>query len=719
MFVKGSKSDSILIGFSILGILVLSYLLYDDSLFFKDGGSGKSKVIGKIYTNSSDVRRKYIDNFAWLPIQDLSNVFLGDSVFTGAKSKATIKLNTGANVNIEPQSLIVLSMNEDNLTLDLQFGSLDAELLTEKSNLNLKMGNEELSLKGSSGPSTLSFQKENADQAPELKVKKGKLNVRQGKNKKLVEVKESYKLVLDADRTNLKVKSIIGFKEDSILQSKVYVQNGEPIQFAWKHDGEVVAYELEVAEDVQFKKNIFKTEIQGEKFDWQVPENTNKIFWRVRAYNPRDRQISISETHEMLIQKLSAPKILTPSMSQVFTALRDNNDKVTAPPVVGLSIEDSSDASRYIIELSLDEQFQKIAHQVESKTKNTELKSLAFGHYFIRVKSVSAGRADSPWSHAVSFSVEQQGSQLIAAPILPKKDFEHQLKQRQGKFVWPTLVWQEVVKVDKYVVELSTDFTFKSNEFINTVEKTSVEVPNLKMGKYFYRVRAVRANIFGAWSDVGSVSVVQPAPGVSPIDDIILTEKSWQSPVPPQVLRIKWDTFVGASNYFLEVATGEDFKNIYSSKTTDKTSFVVTLTKDQSYFVRVTPLNSNLKQLTSSSDVEKFDFIIRRPLKPPVLRQPKNKMSYILYKMDVPHIWIEWEGDEKATLYVIEFSKDAEFTKIKKTMEMKKNNMVLDKNLLKGKIYWRVRSVNEKTNMKSEWSTPQIFFVVGLENEED
>jgi hypothetical protein len=184
-------------------------------------------------------------------------------------------------------------------------------------------------------------------------------------------------------------------------------------------------------------------------------------------------------------------------------------------------------------------------------------------------------------------------------------------------------------------------------------------------------------------------------------------------------LRIQWGAIAGAVNYFVEIATDENFKNIFISKTTDKTNYVITLIKDQSYYVRVAPLNSNFKQLTGPSDTEKFDFIVRRPLKPPVLHQPKNKMSYILYKMDVPHIWIEWENNENASIYIVEFSKDAEFTKIKKTIEVKKNSMVLDKNLLKGKIFWRVKALSEKTNMKSDWSAPQIFFVVGLENEED
>jgi hypothetical protein len=719
MFNKGLKGDSIIIVFSILGILVLSFLLYDDSVFFNDGARGKAKILGKINTSSPDVRRKYMDNFAWLPIQDLADVFLGDSIFTGNKSTALIKLNSGANISIEPQSLIVLTMYEDNLTLDLQFGSMDAELLSEKSNLKLKMGTEELTLKGDANPSTLTFQKKKNEVMPELKVKKGKFKIQQGKNKESVEVGESFKVVMEPGVSKFKVKSIIGFKEISALQYKVFVQLNEPLNLGWQHDGVAVAYEVEAAEDMGFKKILMRKTTEKEMLQWTPDPNLTKFYWRIKAFNPKDKQISVSEIREVFITRLQAPKVLMPVPEQVITVFRDKDDKLLPPPPVHISLEDVLLSKKYKVEIALTENFENVQRGVESTTKSFEIKDIPIGSYYLRVKSQGEGRIDSPWSVPIRFSVDEQESQRIRAPILVKKEIEIALRQENGRFVWPVVEWKTVEKAEKYVVEASVDSSFKTNVFLETIDKTKVEISNLKEGKYYFRVRGVKATTFGTWSEYGSISVTQPPPGIYPVDNIIITIKSWSDPVPPQVLRLRWDPIAGASFYFLEVSNREDFKTLFMSKITDKTNFVLSLTKDMTYYARVTALNSKSKQLTAVSAPINFEFIIRRPLKPPVPKQPKNKMSYILYKMDVPHIWIEWETDEKATLHIIEFSKDAEFTNIKKTMELKKNNMVLDKNLLKGKIFWRVRSVNEKSGVKSEWSPPQIFFVVGLENEED
>jgi hypothetical protein len=720
---KGFKGDAILIGISILGILILSFLLYDDSIIFRNNLKSKAKVLGKITTGNSDVRRKYMDNFAWLPIEDLAEVFLGDSIFTGDNSKALINLIGGANISIEPQSLIVLSMNEENLILDLQFGSMDAELLSEKSNINLKMGDEEVILKGDVKPSTVSYQKKKGDVLSELKVKKGKIKMQKGKSNDAVVVAESFKVVVDPELPKLKVKSVIGFKEERIAKTKVWVEPAAPVKLSWQHDGAVVGYEVEAAEDKDFKKILVSQYTEKELLDWLPNKKIDKFYWRVKAFNPREKQISISEARETEVKELSSPKIIAPKAGQTFTVLRDKNDKLMAVPPVETLLDDTLVESKYLVEVSLDEKFEKVEKSLENKVKSFEIRDLSAGSFYMRAKSKSGNgsgnRPDSPWSSIVKFVIEEQESQRILAPTLVKRDIETILKQVDGKFLWPTVEWQSVRKAEKYVIEVSMDSSFKTNIFLKTITETAIEIPNLKEGKYYFRVRGVTATIFGDWSENGTINVVQLPPGILPISDIVINIKDWKAPIPAQTVNLKWDNVAGARHYLLEVANSEDFKTKIVTKTVDKNNYLLTITKDQTYFARVTPLDTQSKKITVASLAQKFDFIVKRPLKPPTLMQPKNKMSYILYKMDIPHIWIEWSADEKASLHIIEFSKDAEFTKVKKTMEIKKTDMILDKNMLKGKIFWRVRSINEKINLKSEWSEPQVFFVVGLENEDD
>jgi hypothetical protein len=719
MISKGSRGDVILIGISILGILILSYLLYDDSFFFQSEVRNKVKIVGKVSTKNSDVRRKYMDNFAWLPIENLADVFLGDSIFTGVNSNALISLNNGSSISLDPQSLIVLSMNQDNLTLDLQFGGLNAELLSEKSNINLIIGNEEVLLKGDSKPSTISFKKAKADSFPELRVKKGKLKIQQGKDKKITEVKESFKVLMNPALARLNVKSIVGFKEEGSLNSVAWVLPNEPVSLKWQFDGDITSFEVEVATDSDFNKVLIAKATEKEFIEWVPEQNIKKIFWRVKAFHPKVKLVTTSETRELSINHLITPSVRMPEDGQVFLILRDTDDKLKSAPSVPISIEDNLENSHYKLELSHDDKFTVIERSIESSTKIFEIKDIPPGIFYLRIKSQGPGRPDTSWSKTVKFNMNNQESVRILAPILVKSEIETILKQVKGKFPWPIIEWEPVKKAEKYVVEVSKENSFKTSIFLTTLVKTKIEISGLKEGKYYFRVRGSSQAVFGAWSDTGTIYISQTPPVIEPIANIIYNAKDWSSAIVPQKITFKWQPVARAVAYHLEVANTLNFKKIFLDKTTDNPFFTLAVDTEQTYYVRVTPLDNEARSVTVTSAVRKFDFIIKRALKPPLLKLPKNNMSYILYKMDVPHIWVEWEADVKATSHILEFSKNSDFTKIQKTVEVKKINMILDKNLFKGKIFWRARSLNSKFGLKSAWSETYIFYVVGLESEDN
>src|SRR5690606_37654201 len=116
-----STTDRVILSGSTVVLLLLSYLLYDDSLLFpKDTNS--EPPIGVISSSANDVRRKNTGNFVWLPGNKKDQIYNRDSIFTGDGSQASIQLNDGSTIQIKENSLVNLNLKNGQMQLDLRFG---------------------------------------------------------------------------------------------------------------------------------------------------------------------------------------------------------------------------------------------------------------------------------------------------------------------------------------------------------------------------------------------------------------------------------------------------------------------------------------------------------------------------------------------------------------------------------------------------------------------
>ncbi len=170
--------------------------------------------------------------------------------------------------------------------------------------------------------------------------------------------------------------------------------------------------------------------------------------------------------------------------------------------------------------------------------------------------------------------------------------------------------------------------------------------------------------------------------------------------------------------YLVEIGADEKFSQVLHREQTVNIQYQWRVSKDGFYFVRITGYESSKKALTKTSNVEKFKYTFKRPLMKPVLLEPKEKFSFILYEIDIPNIVLKWTTDPKAYTSYVELSYDRNFKKIKHANTTTINNLVLDKNLIRGKVYWRVRTESKDREAQSSWSETGSFSVVGLEDME-
>ena len=143
IMVKFNKTDRVILTVSTLIVILYSYFLYYDSFLFNAENSSY-KQIGVLSLSANDVRRKSVESFLWSPAKTQQTLHEKDSIFTGEKSKAELLLNDGSLIKLEENSLVILSMKEGDLELNLKYGEIQTEL-KDLAKLQIKSDKENLS----------------------------------------------------------------------------------------------------------------------------------------------------------------------------------------------------------------------------------------------------------------------------------------------------------------------------------------------------------------------------------------------------------------------------------------------------------------------------------------------------------------------------------------------------------------------------------------------
>ncbi|MCB0370053.1 MAG: FecR domain-containing protein, partial [Bdellovibrionales bacterium] len=160
--VNFNKTDKAILLVSTLIILFYSYLLYDDSFLFPHQESSY-QTVGILSKSANDVRLKSIESYLWTPARSSEKLHEKDSIFTGDNSGAEVVLNDGSTINLESNSLIILSMKENGLELNLKYGEIQTRL-KKLAKLEIKSDRQNLIFKN------------NKDSDSQIKIKKTNLS---------------------------------------------------------------------------------------------------------------------------------------------------------------------------------------------------------------------------------------------------------------------------------------------------------------------------------------------------------------------------------------------------------------------------------------------------------------------------------------------------------------------------------------------------------------
>ncbi|MCB0377241.1 MAG: FecR domain-containing protein [Bdellovibrionales bacterium] len=203
------KSDSIIVMACLCLAVMSSGWLFYDIIWGDSAGAGSIKI-GHFAKLQNQVKRKFDQSLVWHRADANSDVFENDWIFTGSSSTVTIALDDGGEINLDPDSMIILSRKNGTLQLNLQHGSFLANVEKESTFKVIRNGQtEDISTKGGK------FKVETANPLPPIAVLKGVAEV----NGKKVETLASTNNPLEKEKAKEKKPVLVKSLRPSLFDS--------------------------------------------------------------------------------------------------------------------------------------------------------------------------------------------------------------------------------------------------------------------------------------------------------------------------------------------------------------------------------------------------------------------------------------------------------------------------------------------------------------------
>jgi hypothetical protein len=673
MWKQWNKTDRRIMSFALAMLLLMSYLLYDDSLLFPAEDYKGLNTIGKVLESHRDVRRKVSSRFLWRAGKKNDSVHAGDSIFTGEKSTAVVQLADGRLINLQENSLVVFSFTGDQLNLDLKYGKFTGKI----------------------------------DGCVKVKVAGELVEVCGTDSKVEIDAKGSIGVV-----GNAKVKRNGQAEADpNILPEQIrwkvappnpfyHFNHGEQMAFSWESKARIARYRVQYSKESKFENPLIDEIAVGEEFVTVSYPAKGKYFVRVLGEDLKQRPVAVSRTESILIIEADKPAISMPLADEKIL-IKTDADGVAAEPIsTTIQWNYSKPAVAFQVQMSNDKDFAKFASANVGVGKfewNTP--AVQPGIYFVRVRELSTTKSVHPWSTVVRFQFELAPPAALDAPILLTKKISYDAPQEN----LPLVLWKPVDVAQKYLVEFSESKNFAKKESFWS-DSTKLAHQKYLPGKSFFRVFASSLqNKLSAPSEIGELNVDVKKPIIDAISDQTIKGKTPDDPGQPIEFSVQWTDLKVPDQYQVQISASTDFSESESLPiTSNKASIKVP--KPGTYFFRVQGMK-NGKAATEFSDPVSAKYILNNPLAPPILAEPVDQMTLFFQKDISPFVWLEWKPVKNATHYNVELAQDPDFAKIVYSFKTNTQRYLIKDKLPQGLLYWRAQALGAD-NSVSPWATP-------------
>lgn len=557
--------------------------------------------IAELKQKTKDVKRKLNTSIVWDALEGSEALFLKDSILTLDNSEATIKLKSGDEIQLNPNSLIVLDMLKDSFSINFVKGNILTN--TTSDNLKIKVNNQDIQLK----KSLVSISGNNIA-VVSGNVKIGEKEIQKG------EIGKITKEGLTEVEKNI-------FQIEAPLPNQKFLTNTKTkdILFKWVSGGHKNAYALELSKDQDFEKILFaKPNIVLNQLAVKLTDGI--YYYRLKSTVNGKEKISPVQNLSVIFEQPT--KVIYPQQNALYKFK-------TLMPLIKFQWAGSAIQKRYVLEISKDLAF---AAPIISKETIEPLLAINVeeGKFFARVKSYNSYRKEPSLSEVVNFSVQKLKE--LENPKLATPEDNLVIFKSLSKIDRIPFSWEEVPGSKKYVITISDDKDFKniwekkSGNFLTYSGKVT---PNKK---YYWSVQSVDEVDESAPIKTYRQLMVIDRPLINLISPKETEEIEIVSETEKEKVKFQWKSKEAeerniAQSYEVYISKSGSFpKETTKVIISESNESLIELTEFGLYFWKVLEYSQG-KEIFNTSRTQKFNLKLYPLLVSPLLQAPANNIT--------------------------------------------------------------------------------------------
>lgn len=513
---------------------------------------------------SEEVLRRPPTRLLWHSVNTGDSLFNGEAIRTSLNGEVRIQFEDGRYIDLESDSLIVLSKAEGEVSLDLMEGSL----FVNSQQANQEAGSAGLILNSAQGKVDLSRASASLSKASgqgvNLQIVEGSAKV-ESSNGQTQELQKGKAGTLGSQGLQFDSNQI---KIISPLPNKsVYLDPTKKPEVSFKWSGLPENWKVQILSGQNRKQMKALSELNVGATEARQLYSIGRHYWKLKATNPENANQSI----ESPIYRLDVLARTTPTT--IYPTASSQIEVEQFPSSLQLQWQKSDEATDYIVEVASDPQLKnKIKVQRLSAVDRLDLENLTAGDYYWRLSTLYPD-TQQPWTGSVQkFSLVQKAEVAAVSiqvgwdNINPKQYYIHDpqldLQWTAGKNAKEVSMWKLTWK-NISNPEVAPGFV----ETTNTKNQAKLSAP----GRYLATIEAYdkKDRLIGT-SEAIEISVEEMpllgAPTLLPEGDVLKAENSGRS-------QLNWTPIEGAKEYQLIIKRTDEKTEVLNKKyTTTKTT---------------------------------------------------------------------------------------------------------------------------------------------------
>ncbi len=609
---KPDIKDILVVSLTAAITAIASIMLYVE--FTAGAETTSTEPIGKIIYKKKKTQRKYTNQVIWEDVSQYATVYNYDTIRTDADSASILQLKDGSEIELNENTLILVSLSGDRAAIDFSQGAISAN---SSGSLSISAGGAVIDTKKSS----INLRAGGPGSGISVNVQSGSAKIGG------TELDSGKKALITESSADIQEKAFIPISPSENMHI-VTSQKSYRVDFSWKKAAEKVSARFELSDKPDFSRLIAR--VNQKVNTYSVVLQAGSYYWRVL---PDGRTADSVNSAAFTVISDRAQSAVSPS----------NGSSVSSAGGVALSWIGSEYASSYEVTISSRRDFSENVRKISSTLPRITVPDFAEGTYYWKIRNIYPylNQGGSVESAPASFNALGAEKLLPPKPVNPENRVT--LSAVQLSHDGLMFSWKSEYAFQKYLIEVSD-----SEDFSNPVIRA--ELPGtyylsrarLASGSYLWRITA-----FSAGKDVVSENNVFTVVPSLPIRAISPSDGGSVNPAEGAGnVKFSWLDPNRARGYTLDISADRDFKEILHSETVSQSSLTY---KPESYGLHYWRVRTSAASPELSVSSPAFSFIITGKTPPPKLLYPSE--SLIVDMSSLNSLNFRWEASAGASVY--------------------------------------------------------------------